>query len=104
MMRGPFEVTPNAPTRDAIARLREKAFEYGIYEDIERSLAEIEGRLELHPETWGEFVRDLASARFKLYRQLHDRLSIEYAVHDDRSFVLVTALAPTQEHALYPNM
>lgn len=102
MNRGPFRVSPTGPIREAIIRLRDRASEAGLYEPVARSLREIEGHLELHPETWGDPVREIKSLRLMVYRRVYDKLAVEYGVHQEESIVFLLVLHPTLDHPLRP--
>lgn len=100
MMRGPFIVKPNTPSLEAIQALRRSARRLGIRGRVAHAFAEIEGHLELHPESWGEFVHRAPAWNTTFYRKIHDGIRIEYAVHDDEPNVFIVKVAVEPGHPL----
>lgn len=100
MTRGPFVVIPFGRVPEAILLLRQLAETHGVADRVFRALDELEGHLELHPETWGDPVRSYKGLRMVLYRQLHDNLSVEYCVHETEPLVFVTGVTPALDHPL----
>ena len=100
MNRGPFRVTPFGSVRGVVISLRKHAEARGISERVSRALDEIEGHLELHPETWGDPIRIYKGLHLSMYRRLHDKLRVEYGVHETEPLVFITGLTPALDHPL----
>ncbi len=100
MMRGPFLVRPNAPSNDAIQELHRRARDRGIYGRVSHGFAEIEGHLELHPESWGEAFHRAPAFKTTLYRKTHDGILVEYAVHDVQLKVFIVKVIVRPGHPL----
>ena len=100
MIRGPFLVTPNVPTLDTIDGLLQWARVRGVYGRVSRALLEIEGHLELHPESWGEVFHRSRELQTTMYFKAHDEIAVKYAVHDVESEVIVMQIAVLPDHPL----
>lgn len=100
MIRGPFLVTPNIPTLDTIDGLLQRARSYGVYGRVSKALLEIEGHLELHPQSWGEVFHKARELQTTMYFKAHDGLAVKYAVHDVESEVIVMQIAVLPDHPL----
>ena len=96
----PFRVTFSEIVLDDLKRLLAEAATAGVQNRMARALLEIEGRLELHPRTWGDPVRRLQFANMTRYHRVHDELAIEYAVHDSEPLVWITDITPVLAHPL----
>lgn len=100
MMRGPFVVKPNAPSLEAIRSIRRRARALGIRGRVAHAFSEIEGHLELHPESWGEIVHRAPAFKTTFYRKIHDGIRIEYAVHDLEPNVFIVRVSVHSDHPL----
>lgn len=63
-------------------------------------MKQIEGRLELQPESWGEVIRTSTALRTKYFRRVHDDIVVEYAVHDNQPIVFVLDVFVNPGHPL----
>jgi hypothetical protein len=96
----PFRVTYSGTVLDALKLLLSDAAAAGVLRRVSRALIEIEGRLELHPRTWGDPIRRVANANMTRFVRVHEELAIEYAVHDTEPLVWVTDVTPVLSHPL----
>lgn len=100
MFRGPFLVTPNVPTLGSIDELLRLARARGVHGRVSKALLEIEGHLELHPESWGEVLHKVPQFQTTMYFKVHDEVAVKYAVHDIESDVFVMQIAVLPGHPL----
>jgi hypothetical protein len=100
MIRGPFLVTPNVPTLEFIRGLLQQSRVGGVHGRVSKSLGEIEGHLELHPESWGEVLHAIPQFQTTVYIKVHDGIAVKYAVHDIQSKVFVMQMIVLPGHPL----
>jgi hypothetical protein len=96
----PFKVhlTPDAQQSVRILILR--ALRRGGYDRLLRALKAIQESLRSEPTSWGDPCGRLRGLDMVVYRRIHDRIQIVYAVHNSESLVWVYSISPVLDHPL----
>lgn len=100
MTHGPYRVSHSGALREQLERLLDLARIRGVHHRVAHALIEIEGHLELHPESWGDPTHELPALQLKMYRRVYDKLSIQYGVHTLQPVVFLIGITPKLDHPL----
>lgn len=98
----PYQVAFLQSARKRVQRCAEAATRLGIAKDYAATLRFVVDRLSQAPIEWGEPRRKLRAAALLLCDRVHDRLLVEYAVHEEQRIVFVRDCKPVLGHPLEP--
>ena len=97
---GSFRIIVMTRAGDQVRLLFEAADRLGIRADLKAALDDINRRLQADPREWGDPVQELATLDLTLYRGLHAKLQVIYAVHKAQPIVFVRDVEPILNHRL----
>ncbi len=97
---GPYRVSFQRAARERIQRCALAAIQLGIAGDYAAVLRTMLDRLAKSPLAWGDPRRRLKAAKLVVRVRLHERLLVEYAVHEEQRVVFVRDCKPVLGHPL----
>jgi hypothetical protein len=84
-----YRVVHPEVVRDRIRQWAGRAVQLGLRDWFRESLNHIEGRLSSAPTTWGDPLHQLPNLKLYVYRGLHNKFIVDYAVHEEARTVFV---------------
>lgn len=99
---GPFKVVRSEAIRQQLREWGERAKELGIVSEYVDMLRVMEEQLATDPLTWGDPVHRVPSLGLFLFRRIHWKIKVLYAVHEEQQVVFIISCELVLSNPLLP--
>jgi hypothetical protein len=97
---GPFQLELTANQRTRIRQLINQARSAGIGPSFIADLTAIVANLIDRPRDWGDPLHDLHSLDLTMFRGIHAKIAVTFAIHNRLPIVFLREIIPILDHPL----